>query len=114
MHTGSTSAFIGPVSGLYIIDYELLVDNTSLLALASTISARILRNNTEIAGSQESVSLGALLLQRMQLARLFITSLSPLDSIKLQFAGTSTNNQTTANNGLGTTRPSATITITPL
>ncbi len=83
---------------------SLLVDNTSLLALASTISARILWNNTEISGSQALISLGALLSQRMQLGRLFITSLSPLDSIKLQFAGISTNNQIISNNDLGTTR----------
>ncbi|BDC34797.1 hypothetical protein Noda2021_07550 [Candidatus Dependentiae bacterium Noda2021] len=113
-HSEGSATFTCPTDGTYLVTYRLLANNTSVSAQASTISVRALLNGTEISGSQASISLGQLVGQLLPVHQSFLVTCAASDEIVLQFTGTTTNNQITANNGSGITRPSATLTISKL
>lgn len=110
-HVSGSSEFICNQTGLYYICYSIEIDNRSLVSLGSTTSALVTVNTNQASGSQASVTLGALTGQIFPLSNSFILQLNANDSLKVRFTGSSTLNQIVANNGSGSVRPSAVLTI---
>jgi hypothetical protein len=109
-HTAGSAGFTNGPAGLYLIEYlaEASIANNG----NSTVSVHALLNGTEIAGSQ-SVSGPANSGLAIPLSKSFIARIPTANTnvLKLQFAGSSSNNRLLANSGVGTTRPSVSLTI---
>jgi len=109
-HTAGSAGFTNGPGGLYLIEYaaETATANNS----STTVSLRALLNGTEIAGSQSVTAPGSAN-QAVPVSKSFIVKIptSNTNLFKLQFAGSSVNNRLSAA-GLGTTRPSVSLTIT--
>ena len=108
-HTAGSAGFTNGPAGIYLIEYtaESAIANNG----NSTFSVHALLNGTEIAGSQ-SVS-GPNSGLATPLSKSFIVRIPTANTnvIKLQFTGSNSNNRLLANNGVGTTRPSVSLTI---
>ncbi len=117
-HTTSTAPFTCGTTGFYQVCLQVVVDNTSLISLGSTVSIRAMKDTgsgfNEVTGSQTAIALGALLNQRIPAITNFIVQCNAGDVLKFQMAGTSLLNQITSALGLGGVRPSCKVTITRL
>jgi hypothetical protein len=107
-HTPGSAVFTPTEPGIYLIQYTAQPESTA--AGASVVSVRALRNAVEVNGSQASVDLDTAS-QTIPVSRTFICNIPAATTFRLQFAGTTTNNRL-APNGLGTVRPSVSLTIT--
>jgi hypothetical protein len=109
-HTAGSAGFTNGPAGIYLVEYtaESAVANNN----NSTFSVHALLNGTEIAGSQ-SVAGPSTSALPVPLSKSFIVNIATANTnvIKLQFTGSNSNNRLLANSGVGTTRPSASLTI---
>jgi hypothetical protein len=109
-HTAGSAGFTNGPAGLYLIQYtaETAIANNG----NSTFSVHALFNGTEIPGSQ-SVAGPANSGLAMPLSKSFIARIPTANTnvLKLQFTGSSSNNRLLAGSGVGTTRPSVSLTI---
>jgi hypothetical protein len=109
-HTAGTAAFANGPAGIYLIEYaaEAGIANNG----NSTVSVHVLLNGAEIAGSQ-SVASPANSGLAIPASRSFIVKIPTANTniLKLQFTGSSSSNRLLANTGVGTTRPSVSLTI---
>jgi len=94
-------------AGRYQITYNLSGHNTNVLATA-TISARVVQNGSEIAGSQAGSLLAAS--GYSLISNTVIANLNAGDTIQAQFAGSATTVQL-ATTGIGTTLISAKLSV---
>jgi hypothetical protein len=101
--------FTNQQAGLYLVEYSAHAENT--LAGLSTVSLRAIVNaSTEVAGSQSAVEPDTAN-QSLVLSKSFIVNLASNNTLRLQFAGSTTSNRLIPNQGQGTTRPSISMTI---
>jgi hypothetical protein len=70
-----------------------------------------LQNGTEIAGSQIPQGIGALTGQIFAVSTCFLVNLASTDILSFQIASSSTLTSMASGNGMGTTKPSCTVTI---
>lgn len=116
-HSASSATFICTLPGKYLVRYDLEITDTSGVAIASTFSALVVRAPsssiifTEIPGSQGCIQLGILSNQTLLLSRSFIITAQLGDQFKAQFTGSATTNELISGSGVGTTKPSASLTI---
>jgi hypothetical protein len=110
-HTASSSTFTCNQAGTYLINYAGLCNNSSGTAASTTLSFNVLKNGTEIPGSQTSITFGTLLNQRYIATQEFMVTLAAGDTIVFQFTGTATTDQIITGNGSGTTKPSFSVNI---
>ncbi len=107
--TSSTQTFTCPQTGTYLISYDLFFIRTGGAAL---VSAVILQNGAQIAGSQANNQSSAANIA-CNVAKDFIVSLNKGDTIVLQ-AGSNNTTTSIAPAGQGTIRPSANLSIVRL
>src|SRR5215471_8610106 len=109
-HTAGGAGFTNGPAGIYLIEYtaESAIANNG----NSAFSVHALLNGTEIAGSQ-SVAGPANSGLAVPLSKSFIVKIPTANTnvIKLQFTGSNSSNRLLANTGVGTTRPSVSLTI---
>lgn len=108
-HSLSSANFVCGTTGLYRFDYNSILDN--VLSDASTMSFRLVLNGTEIIGSQNSVALGSV--SNPIITSFCLSSINATDTVKLQMAGSTTDNQIIPL-GSGVTLPSVKLLITRL
>jgi hypothetical protein len=109
-HAAGSAGFTNGPAGLYLIEYitETAIANNG----TTTVSVHAVLNGTEIAGSQ-SVSGPANSGLAIPLSKSFIARIPTANTnvLKLQFTGSSSSTRLLANTGVGTTRPSVSLTI---
>jgi hypothetical protein len=107
-HAAGSASFTNNQTGLYLVEYSVEAGSTS--SANSTVSVIAVLNGTEIPGSQASIDTRAAT-QNAIVSKSFIVGVSAGNTLKLQFTGTATSDRLTANNGSGTTKPSASLTV---
>jgi len=105
-HTTSTGTFTCPATGTYNITYSVTASATSVPQTASFI---LVKNGTEIAGSQLAIDFPTVNISRPGTNQLQV-DLAASDTIALQMTGTA-NTVQIATDGSGTTKCSARINI---
>jgi hypothetical protein len=108
-HAAGNAFFTNNQTGLYLVTYNAHAETTA--AGVSTVSLRAMLNaSTEVAGSQSSVDPDTAN-QSLSLSKSFLVNITAGATLRLQFAGSVVSNRLIPNNGLGTTRPSISMTI---
>lgn len=112
IHNAGSSFFTTFTAGVYLVQYEVSAEVQSTVASSHTASARFTQNGVEINGSQSAISFTADIAttEGQKITKSLIVNAAANDIFTLQFAGSSTQVRM-APKGLGTIRPSASITI---
>lgn len=111
-HSTGTALFTCNKAGVYQITYTASSESTSESELISS-TLRLTKNDSEIPGSQQAFEY-AINNQTCVQSKTIIATFNQNDVLRLQYASSSTACRLIAGDGLGTTRPSVTITITQL
>lgn len=108
-HATSTASFICGKSGQYIVNYTCCSERTSGSGIVNC-SLRAINNGAEIPGSQLTADYSTTNQTTTQ-SKTFIASFTQGDVIKFQYAGASTYCRLLAGDGIGTTKPSITVSL---
>jgi hypothetical protein len=110
-HAAGTGNFTNGPAGLYLVEYaaETTTANNSS---GTTVSIHAMLNGMEVPGSQSATTPDSSGLAT-PVSKSFIVAIPTANTnvLKLQFAGSNVNNRLISNTGLGTTRPSVSMTI---
>ena len=106
-HTVGTAVFTCGQTGIYLVQYSAETETTTG---AATDSLRAVLNGTEIPGSQSATGISAAGTPAVA-AKSVLVMANASDSLKIQFTATTTSGALVINNGTGTARPSAALTI---
>lgn len=111
-HSSGTATFTCNKTGVYEITYTIASEKTSGSGLISG-SLRLVKNGTEIPGSQQVIEY-ATNNQTMVQSKTLIATFTQGDVLKLQYGGSSTTCRLIAGDGIGSVRPSAAISVAQL
>lgn len=111
-HSTGTATFTCNRAGIYQITYTVAINKISGASVEST-TFRLINNGTEISGTQVALEF-SVNNQTITQSKTVIVLLQKDDQLKLQFASSDTSTGLVAGTGIGSVKPSASLTLMQL